>query len=254
MRKRTLTAVVIVIVSLSSLIALGARARKTSPQVSAQQQQQQNGWRKSTLTALTLVSAEPRPDNPRTVVYRLRNDSGRGIAGFILSHDESEHTPGSHHALAKMYVTQLDPEFLPPGSEQELAQDASTVERLSAVMYEDGSVEGEAESIDFLISEVRQFEEGLAQERFELQKACGAKGVAKGTAEIVARIDEGMPLRNTGGQQRVVIGQHKSTGAIAFEGELRELLSRNSPAEAKAELERHVRTRLSKSWVKGGAQ
>jgi hypothetical protein len=192
------------------------------------------------------------PDNPNVTTYHLRNDSGRGIAGFILSEDEGENSPGNHHFFTRLFVAQLEPAILPPGGEDVFMQETSQVERLSAVMYDDASVEGEAESANLIKGEVREFEEGLAQELADLEAVTRTHGVAKGAAAVAARPDNGIALRDADGHQRGVMA-NRSSGAMVADSVLHNLLLDMPPDKAKAELERRVKARLSKSWVKGGA-
>src|ERR1043166_10266114 len=191
MKAKLIAAAAVAVLLLLSLLVFGAVARKPPP-ISQNHPAagQQGGWRQTRLKALTLVSAEPMPDNPNVTTYHLRNDSGRGIAGFILSEDEGENSPGNHHFFTRLFVAQLEPAILPPGGEDVFMQETSQVERLSAVMYDDASVEGEAESANLIKGEVREFEEGLAQELADLEAVTRTHGVAKGAAAVAARRSE----------------------------------------------------------------
>lgn len=120
-------------------------------------------------------------------------------------------------------------------------------------MYDDASVEGEATSVDVLKSNVKNFEDGLAQELAALNASSNSKGVERAAAELAARVEEGDVIRDAGGRARGVIA-NKSPGALVVEQELRDLMAQKSPAEAKAELMRRVKARLSKSWANGGAK
>ncbi|HYY94611.1 MAG TPA: hypothetical protein VE713_08845, partial [Pyrinomonadaceae bacterium] len=194
------------VVAVMSALAVGSRARKLNPVPAAQAPAPQaGGWRQTSLKALTLVSAEPVPDHPDVTVYRLRNDSGRGIAGFVLAHDAGENAPSHHEFFTRLHVKNLNPIPLPPGGIEEIMQESALVERLTAVMYDDASVEGEATSVDVLKSNVKNFEDGLAQELAALNASSNSKGVERAAAELAARVEEGDPILDAGGRARGVI-------------------------------------------------
>lgn len=241
------------VVAVMSALAVGSRARKLNPAPAAQAPAPQaGGWRQTSLKALTLVSAEPVPDHPDVTVYRLRNDSGRGIAGFVLAQDEGENAPGHHEFFTRLRVKNLDPTPLPPGGEEEVIQKTDLPERLAAVMYDDASVEGEATSVGLLEAHVKEFEDGLAQELAAFTAASRAKGVKAAAVESAARLDEGDKIQGPEGRTAIIV--NKSDGALLAQKELHDLMAQKPPAEAAAEFTRRIKARLSKTWANGGAK
>jgi hypothetical protein len=252
MRNKLLAVAAITFVSLSSLLVLNVRARKAAQE--AQAAKPVPTALPSAVKALTVTLIEW--EGKDTVNVHIRNDSGRPVLGFVIAHDEAEEVHPTHDVgyTVITYLRRFEPNPLQPGLEEVVGQSANEPIRLAAVLYEDGTVEGDRRAGEHLLQNKNDFEADLTASVAALRDM---KAKAKNKQELeqaVSRfVRDNEPVRQTTYTPPAESGPRVDMmtvppGSHPFAAEmLRRLAQENSPDVAVDEFIRRAEKRLGKA-------
>lgn len=242
----------VLFVSLSSLLVLNVRARKAAQE--AQAAKPVPTALPSAVRALTVTLIEPIGKD--TVNVHIRNDSGRPILGFVIAHDEAEEVHPTHDVgyTVITYLRKFEPNPLQPGLEEVVGQSSNEPIRLAAVLYEDGTVEGDRRAGEHLLQNKKDFEADLTAAVAALRDMKAKAKTRQGLEQALSRfLRDNEPVRQTTytppAESGPPIGvSTASPGTHPFAAQiLRRLAQENSPDVAVDEFIRRAEKRLGKA-------
>jgi hypothetical protein len=196
MRNKMLALAVIICVSLSSLLVLNVRARKAAQEAQAAKPVPTalpSAVRALTVTLVELIGKD-------TVKVHIRNDSGRPILGFAIAHDEAEEDrPTRDRSFTVItYLRKFEPNPLQPGLEEEVTQSTNEPIRLAAVLYEDGTVEGDRGACELLLENKGAFEAELTASVAALRAVKARAKTRQELEQAISRfLRDNEPVRQT---------------------------------------------------------
>jgi hypothetical protein len=251
MRNKMLVTATIFFVALSSLLVLNVRARKA-----AQEAKPVPKALPSAVKALSVTRIEWISDG--LVNVHIRNDSGRPILGFVIAHDEAEvERPTQESYTTITYFNRFEPNPLQPGLEEVVSQPTNEPIRLAAVLYEDGTVEGDRRAGKNLLKDKHEFEADLTASLAALREM---KARAKTKQELEQALSQFLrdnepdlhPLGPIGGpEQKIPVSPASPWKHPASAMLLRKLAEENSPEVAIDEFIRLAEIRLDQAQSGG---
>lgn len=247
-----LAVAVIIFVSFSSLLVLNVRARKEAQEAKAAKPVPTalpSDVQALTVTRVELIGRD-------TVNVHIRNDSGRPILGFVIAHDEAEEERPTHERSFTVitYLRKLEPNPLQPGLEMVVDQSSNEPIRLAAVLYEDGTVEGDRRACELLLKNRDDFEAELTASVAALRNIKTRAKTRQGLEQALSQfVKDNEPAQQTtytpSSESEVpVTSLTISPGTYPAAAEmLRRLARENSPDVAVDEFIRRAEKRLGKA-------
>jgi len=243
----------IIFVSISSLLVLNVRARKAAQE--AQAAKPVPTALPSAVRGLTVTLIEPIGKD--TVNVHIRNDSGRAVLGFAIAHDEAEEERPTHDVgyTVMTYFGDFEPNPLQPGLEEVVGQSTTEPIRLAAVLYEDGTVEGDKRASEHLLQDKDYFEAELAAAVAAVREMKAKAKTKQELEQALSRfVKDNEPVPQTTytppaeeSGPPITVSQ-VSTGTHPFAADmLRRLAQENSPDVAVDEFIRRSEKRLGKA-------
>jgi hypothetical protein len=196
MRNKMLVVATIIFVSISSLLVLNVRARKAAQE--AQETKPVPTALPSAVKALSVSRIEWISND--SVNVHIRNDSGRPILGFTIAHDEAEEERPTHDGsyTTITYFRRFEPNPLQPGLEEVVSQAANEPIRLAAVLYDDGTVEGDRRAGKYLLQDKKKFETDLTASLAALREMKARAKTKQELEQALARfLRDNLPVQQT---------------------------------------------------------
>lgn len=243
---------VIIFVSVSSLLVLNVRARKAAQE--AQAAKPVPTALPSAVRGLTVTLIEPLGKD--VVNVHIRNDSGRPLLGFAIAHDEAEEAPPNHDRSFTVitYLRKFEPNPLQPGLEEVVGQSSNEPIRPAAVLYEDGTVEGDRRGCELLLENKDNFEAELTASVAALREMKARAKTKQGLEQALSRfVKENELVRHTASTTSAESGVPVTVSTIspgthpAAAEMLRRLAQENSPDVAVDEFIKRAEKRLGKA-------
>jgi hypothetical protein len=251
MRNKMLAVAAIIFVSISSLLVFNVRARKAGQEAQAAKPVPTalpSAVRALTVTLIDVIGKD-------SVNVHIRNDSGRPLLGFAIAHDAGEEVrPTDRSFTVITYLRKLEPNPLQPGLEEVVGQSSNEPIRPAAVLYEDGTVEGDRRACELLLENKNDFEADLTASVAALRDMKAKAKTRQGLEQALSRfVKDNEPVRQTtftaSAESRVPVTSLTVTpGTHPFAAEmLGRLAQENSPDVAVDEFIRRAEKRLGKA-------
>jgi hypothetical protein len=252
MRNKMFAVAAVIFVSISSLLVLNVRARKAAQEAQAAKPVPTalpSAVRGLTVTQIEWIGKD-------SVNVHIRNDSGRAILGFVIAHNEAEEERPTHDVgyTVITYLRNLEPNPLQPGLEEVVGQSANEPIRPAAVLYEDGTVEGDRRGCEFLLENKDDFEADLTASVAAIRAVKARAKTKQGLEQALSRfVKDNEPVRQktytpSSESEVPLIKLTIAPGTHPFAADmLKRLAQENSPDVAVDEFIRRAEKRLGKA-------
>lgn len=255
MRGKTVIALPVMAVAVTSVIAFGNKALKPSRAHSAEatvlQQSSSAGQqldipKSGLLDVFAPIDIIPSGAGADSFVVTLRNDSGKPITAIAAARNAAfQPGHGEYEYNVKDYATSLEVKPLRPGETVTVTvENNGKPFRIAGVVFEDGSTLGEQPAIDTLLGPRHSFETDLAKEldRLLSAKENGGFTRARAASYIASVHDRIREARETRGAQSGP--PHTSTAIPVIEATLNKLEAAYPPERAAARLAELIDARI----------